>query len=160
MTASYDPASMTQPRRAVDNRGFHPVPLYRLSRWLYVRGHRRAAHAIKALVFFVFKAVLPPEVDAGEGLQINHRGLGVVLHPNTTLGRDVTLQHGVTIANKYFVADARFTHIGDEVTIGAHAVVVGPVVIGAGATIGAGAIVTKDVPPGETWAGNPARRLA
>lgn len=150
---------MAAKRRAVDNRGFHPVPLFRLSRRLYLRGMRRTAHAIKAVVFFAFKAVLPPEVEAGEGLQINHRGMGVVVHPNTTLGRNVTLQHGVTIANKHFVSDKLFTHVGDEVTIGAHAVIVGPVRIGPGATIGAGAIVTKDVPAGETWAGNPARRI-
>jgi serine O-acetyltransferase len=150
---------MATQRRAVDNRGFHPVPLFRLSRRLYLRGSHRPAHAIKALLFFVFKAVLPPEVQAGEGLQINHRGMGVVVHPNTTLGRNVTLQHGVTIANKHFVSDKQFTHVGDEVTIGAHAVIVGPLNIGSGATIGAGAIVTKDVPPGETWAGNPARRI-
>lgn len=31
--------------------------------------------------------------------------------------------------------------------------------IGKGAIIGAGAVVTKDVPPGECWAGNPAKRI-
>jgi serine O-acetyltransferase len=50
--------------------------------------------------------------------------------------------------------------IGDNVAIGAHAVVLGPVRIGDGATVGAGAIVTRDVPPGTTVVGVPARALA
>ena len=44
-------------------------------------------------------------------------------------------------------------------SIGAGAVVLPGITIGAGAMIGAGAVVTRDVPPGETWIGNPARKL-
>ena len=33
------------------------------------------------------------------------------------------------------------------------------VTIGARAVIGAGSVVTKDVPDGEIWAGNPAKRI-
>jgi len=34
------------------------------------------------------------------------------------------------------------------------------VTIGAGAVVGADAVVTRSIGPGETWAGNPARRRA
>lgn len=49
--------------------------------------------------------------------------------------------------------------IGNDVSIGAHACLVGPISIGDGVRIGAGAIVTRDVAPGLTVAGNPARPL-
>lgn len=44
-------------------------------------------------------------------------------------------------------------------TIGSGATVLGGVRIGAGATVGAGAVVSRDVEPGETVAGVPARLL-
>lgn len=49
--------------------------------------------------------------------------------------------------------------IGDHAYIGANAVIRQGLAIGAGATIGMGAVVTKDVPAGETWVGNPAAEL-
>lgn len=50
--------------------------------------------------------------------------------------------------------------VEDGASIGACAVVVAGVRIGAGAMIGAGAVVTRDVPAGETWCGNPAVRIS
>jgi acetyltransferase-like isoleucine patch superfamily enzyme len=44
-------------------------------------------------------------------------------------------------------------------SVGSGATVLGGVRIGTGATIGAGAVVTKDVEPGQTVVGNPARPL-
>ncbi|HJQ34105.1 MAG TPA: acyltransferase [Pyrinomonadaceae bacterium] len=41
-------------------------------------------------------------------------------------------------------------------SIGSNATILCGVEVGAGATVGAGAVVTKDVPPGATVAGNPA----
>lgn len=46
--------------------------------------------------------------------------------------------------------------IGDDVWIGSRALIMKGVHIGNGAIIGAGSVVTKDVPPYEIWAGNPA----
>lgn len=43
--------------------------------------------------------------------------------------------------------------------IGASATIMAGVTIGENVLIGAGSVVTKNVPPGETWVGNPARKL-
>lgn len=51
------------------------------------------------------------------------------------------------------------TQIGNNVSIGSNATILGGIKIGDGALIGAGSVVTKDVPPGEIWAGNPAKKL-
>ena len=51
------------------------------------------------------------------------------------------------------------TRVERRASIGSGAVVLGGLTIGAGAEIGAGAVVTKDVDPGATVAGNPAHML-
>ncbi len=83
---------------------------------------------------------------------------------------------GVTIEDEVFVGPrATFTNdrhpraVGDwsitptlvrkGASIGAGAIIVCGVTIGEGAMVGAGAVVTRDVPPGETVVGNPARPI-
>lgn len=48
-------------------------------------------------------------------------------------------------------------NIGDRVFIGADSVVLPGVSIGSDSIVGAGSVVTKDIPAGEVYAGNPAR---
>ena len=54
---------------------------------------------------------------------------------------------------------SRPIHIGNHVFIGAHSIILKGVTIGDGAVIGAGSVVTKDIPAGEVWAGNPAKKI-
>jgi UDP-2-acetamido-3-amino-2,3-dideoxy-glucuronate N-acetyltransferase len=49
--------------------------------------------------------------------------------------------------------------VKEGASIGSGSTILCGVVIGEKAVIGAGTVVTHSVPPGETWAGNPARRL-
>ncbi|WP_105429707.1 MULTISPECIES: sugar O-acetyltransferase [Neorhizobium] len=49
--------------------------------------------------------------------------------------------------------------IGDDVWIGGGAIILGGITVGDGAIVGAGSVVTRDVPPGATVVGNPARSI-
>ena len=49
--------------------------------------------------------------------------------------------------------------IGEHAFVGANVMILKGVTIGSKAIIGAGSVVTHDVPDGEIWAGNPARKI-
>jgi len=49
--------------------------------------------------------------------------------------------------------------VGRGAAIGSGAVILGGVTVGAASLVGAGAVVTREVAPGETVVGNPARPL-
>jgi len=49
--------------------------------------------------------------------------------------------------------------IGRDVWIGGGAILLAGITIGDGAIVGAGSVVTRDVPPGLTVVGNPARPI-
>ena len=52
------------------------------------------------------------------------------------------------------------TKVETGVSIGSGTCILCGVTIGVGAIVGAGSVVTKDIPPYEIWAGNPARFLS
>ena len=79
----------------------------------------------------------------GRGLLLPHRGLGVVIHPETVMGINCAIFHGTTLGMNW---DGKAPILGDCVEVGPGAKILGGVKIGDYAQIGAGAIVTKDVP--------------
>ena len=75
---------------------------------------------------------------------------------DATLGRDVNIGAGTITAN--FDGEMKHvTTIGDRAFIGSDTVLVAPVTVGQGAATGAGSVVTRNVEPGSTVIGVPAR---
>ena len=99
------------------------------------------------------------DVNIGENSTISSH---TFICSGITIGSGVFIGHGVMFINDKFDSDSidncirRDTHIGDNVRIGSNSTIM-PVKIGNGAIIGAGSVVTKDVPPGSTVCGNPAK---
>jgi len=77
-----------------------------------------------------------------------------------TIGDNCTISFRVTlVAHGPRRTDDMRIIIEDGAYLGTNVTVLGGVTIGKGAKIGAGSVVTKDIPPGVTAAGNPCRVL-
>lgn len=90
----------------------------------------------------------------GRGFAIQH-SVGIVINRSAVIGPGCVLESGVVIG----AVDRRSPELGAGVYVGSGAKVIGGVRVGAGSRIGANAVVVKDVPPGSTAVGIPARIL-
>lgn len=97
---------------------------------------------------------LPAETRIGYGLYLGHRRC-MVINGDTIIGNNVSLFQFLNIGTDNYTPAI----IGDEVYVGPNVSIVENVHIGSKSTIGAGAVVVKDVPPGSTCAGVPAKVL-
>ncbi|MCU0253810.1 MAG: NeuD/PglB/VioB family sugar acetyltransferase [Acidobacteria bacterium] len=111
-------------------------------------------------------AILGAGTTVGEGAVV---GAGVVVAYDTAIGRHATINLNATVGHDCSLGDyatiapgvnitGRVT-LGEGVLIQTNATVVPGLTLGAWARIGPGAVVLKDVPAGEFWFGNPARRM-
>lgn len=82
-------------------------------------------------------------------------GNDILVQGFAIVGHDVLVGDGCTISNHAFIGGN--AKLGASCTIHPHAVVLPHVVIGESAVVGAGTVVIKDVPPGATVFGVPAK---
>lgn len=124
-------------------------------------GYSRTARLVKVFNFVLHRALLPAEGIVGTGITLEHYALGIVMHPNVTIGDDCRIYHHVTIAGESAIGSDNRVTIGDRVVIGVNAVIIPrsntPLWIGDDAVIGAGAVVTGDVPARAVVVGVPAK---
>ncbi len=117
------------------------APSFRLKNWML----RRTGAKIGKGVSFGFEATLD------------------ILYPQRiTVGDSSVIGYASTILCHGYLVDTKQVGnvtIGERVSIGANCTVLPGVTVGDGAVIGAMSLVNKDVPPGEFWAGVPARKI-
>jgi serine O-acetyltransferase len=83
-----------------------------------------------------------------------------VIGESAVIGDDVTIYQHVTLGGTNpttGIGGKRHPTIHNRVVIGSGAQVLGPIEVGEGAKVGANSVVTKDVGPGQTVVGSPAK---
>jgi serine O-acetyltransferase len=128
--------------------------LFRFGAWCNHKHIRFLPLFIQRLIALFYGLEIAIGQEVGGGLYIAHP-YGTVIMPDR-IGNNCSIVHNVTIGMRN---ESDFPSIGDNVFIGAGARVLGGVRIGDGAKIGANAVVIKDVPPGATMVGIPARQV-
>lgn len=91
----------------------------------------------------------------------NKIGAMCFLPENVIIGNGCFIGPRVTFTNDLYPPSGRenwlYTVVKNKSSIGAGSIILPGIVIGSNSLIGAGSVVTKHVPNGEVWAGNPAK---
>ena len=160
-----DPAVRSRIEVVLCYPGFHALQIYRLAHGAWEGGWRLLGRWLSHLGRWLTGIEIHPGAVIGERFFIDH-GMGVVIGETAEVGDDVTLYHGVTlggispaVAAETQVNQKRHPTIGDGVIVGSGAQILGPISVGAGARVGANAVVVRDVAPGMTVVGIPARSV-
>lgn len=131
---------------------------HRIAHWLFQGNLYFLARLVNHWSRMVTAIDIHPGAIIGKNFFIDH-GF-VVIGETAEIGDDVTIYQQVTLGGTNptdGIAGKRHPTLCDGVIIGSGAQVLGPITVGTRARIGANSVVNKDVPPGATMVGIPAR---
>ena len=109
---------------------------------------------INAQCFIENDVIIGDNVTVKSGVQLWD---GITLEDNVFIGPNVTFTNDKYPRSKVYPGQFIRTLIKRGASLGANSTILCGVKIGENAMIGAGSVVTKDIPAGELWYGNPAK---
>ncbi|MFQ5616596.1 MAG: hypothetical protein ACE5GO_09085 [Anaerolineales bacterium] len=130
--------------------------------------YARQRPIVGKLAYYLLKLLgveVPLSVRVGRDCLLVHGGIGVVLHPNTTIRARVKIYPGVTLGRADIyrpIEQSRFEGfvVEDDVILAPGAKILckeGVLRVGQGTMVGANAVLLESTGEGEIWAGAPAR---
>ena len=138
--------------------GAWALMFHRVAHWLYGGKLFWLARFVNHFARLLTAIDIHPGAKIGARFFIDH-GFTVV-GETAEIGDDVTIYQNVTLGGtnpSTGVGGKRHPTLRNGVVIGSGAQVLGPIEVGEGAKIGANAVVTRDVAPGATMVGIPAK---
>ncbi len=139
-------------------KGFLALQTHRVAHWLWAEGRETLAFYLQSRSSELFQVDIHPATTIGRGVFIDH-GTGIVIGETAVIGDDVSMLQDVTLGGTGAEQGDRHPKVGKGVLLGAGAKVLGNITIGDYAKIASGSVVLKPVPAGCTAAGVPARLM-
>jgi len=152
-----DPAARSRWEVLTCYPGLHAVVMHRWANACWRAGFKWSGRFISHIARGLTGIEIHPGATIGRRVFIDH-GFGVVIGETAEIGDDCTIYQGVTLGGTSLSKGTkRHPTLGRGAIIGAGAKVLGAFTVGEGAKVGSNAVVVKEVPPGATAVGNPAR---
>ena len=154
----HDPACKYFSTPILFYKGFQGLATYRAANCLWNDDRHTMALFFQNRASEVFGVDIHPAADIKGGVMIDH-ATGVVIGETSKIDKNVSIYQGVTLGGKGFEVGDRHPKIESGVSIFASSTILGNITIGKNAKVAAGSLVLKDVDPGTTVAGIPAKKL-
>jgi serine O-acetyltransferase len=152
-----DPAARSRWEVLTCYPGLHAIIMHRMASTCWHGGFKWVGRFVSHISRGLTGIEIHPGATIGQRVFIDH-GFGVVIGETAEVGDDCTIYQGVTLGGTSLTKGGkRHPTLGRGVIIGAGAKVLGSFTVGEGAKVGSNAVVVKEVPPGATAVGNPAR---
>lgn len=152
-----DPAARTVWEVVTCYPGLHAIVMHRWARWCWLHDLKWLGRFTSHVARTLTGIEIHPGATIGHRVFIDH-GFGVVIGETAEIGDDCTIYQGVTLGGTSLnKGTKRHPTLEAGVIVGAGAKVLGSFTVGEGAKVGSNAVVVKEVPPGATAVGNPAR---
>ena len=139
--------------------GLHALFVHRIAHRCWQRGWLWLGRWLSHWGRFLTGIEIHPGATIGRRVFVDH-GMGVVIGETAEVGDDCTIYQGVTLGGTSLAGGKRHPTLHRGVVVGAGAKVLGPFVVGENARVGSNAVVVREVPPGATAIGIPARIIA
>ena len=137
--------------------GLHAIWIHRISHLLWSLRLKWLGRFLSHVSRLLTGIEIHPGARIGKRVFIDH-GLGVVIGETTEIGDDCTIYQGVTLGGtSLYKGVKRHPTLEAGVVVSAGAKILGGFTVGKGARIGSNAVLLKEVPPGATAVGIPAR---
>src|SRR5215467_9756812 len=154
-----DPAARSRWEVMTCYPGLHALWFHRFAHVLWTRNFRWLGRFISNFSRFLTGIEIHPGAVIGRRVFIDH-GTGLVIGETAVVGDECTIYQGVTLGGTSLSRGAkRHPTLGRGVIVSAGAKVLGGFTVGDGAVVGSNAVLLKEVPPGATAVGIPARIL-
>jgi len=137
-------------------KGFHALQAYRVAHWLWENKRRPLALFLQNHISTAFSVDIHPASTLGKGIMLDH-GTGIVIGETAVVEDNVSIMQSVTLGGTGKESGDRHPKIRQGVLVGAGSKILGNIEIGEGVHVSAGSVVLKSVEPHKVIAGVPAK---